>query len=103
MKASYSMDFLVGSGNVTKSYLTFACSRIPLDEGPISLLPQTKERQLRPCRVITCSERYIFVNYVDCTNPDDLLSKQVKSYVQEKTPKGKLVPLDHTSMQLNYD
>ena len=54
-KVTYSMDFLVGSGNEVKSYLTFACSRIPMDEGPIALLPQG-QKNLVATKVLTCSE-----------------------------------------------
>ena len=52
-KANFSMDFLVGSGNDVKSYLTFASTRVPLEEGPISLLP-AKQENLRAKKVLTC-------------------------------------------------
>ena len=36
-ETQFSMDFLIGSGNQVKSYLTFAAASVPLNEGEMKL------------------------------------------------------------------
>ena len=69
-ETQFSMDFLVGSGNEIKSYLTFTVNSVPLMENDMNLaqlIPASEfapnEHQLRVLKVICFRDQYIIVNY----------------------------------------
>lgn len=69
-ETQFSMDFLIGSGNAVKSYLTFAAASLPLMETDMKMsqmIPQADldEPSLKVLRVLSCEGHHILVNY--CT------------------------------------
>ena len=67
-ETQYSMDFLIGSGNQVKSYLTFAASSVPLIENNMplkQLLPADvlAGKDFKVLKVTSCQDKYLFVNY----------------------------------------
>ena len=99
-ETQFSMDFLIGSGNAVKSYLTFAAASVPLVELDMKLqqmIPAVDVNQptLRVLRVMSC-QGHMIVNYT--TTTDDEIKT---SAIQTKT--RKLVQVREDKLQIKYD
>ena len=71
-ETQFSMDFLIGSGNQVKSYLTFAAASVPLIENDMRLTHLIKKAEvnenLRILRVMSYQNEWIIVNYTNTSS-----------------------------------
>ena len=72
------MDFLIGSGNQVKSYLTFAAASVPMiqNDMPITtnLIHKTEVNEnLRILRVMSYHNEWIIVNYTNTNSTNSVV------------------------------
>ena len=91
------MDFLIGSGNAVKSYLTFAAASLPLMETDMKMsqmIPQAElqnEPNLKVLRVLSCEGHHILVNYCTTSMASGAATEIKTSAIQIDAKSKKLV------------
>ena len=99
-ETQFSMDFIIGSGNHVKSYLTFAAANVPLMENEMKLqqlIPSEdlNNPYLRVLKVMSYLDKCIIVNYA--TAPGEI--KTSVTMIENK----KLVIMREDRLSIKYD
>jgi len=97
------MDFLIGSGNQVKSYLTFAAALVPLMDSsfPLQQLIPANEinESLRVLRIMSFFDQFIIVNYL--TGHSNPVVKTSVVVIDAKSKK--MVQTKKDRLDLNFD